>query len=385
MAADKVVLAGYLVRCPLGGYAWQNLHYLLGLRAAGFDAYFYEDTAFYAECFDPASGAMHVGPENGVAFAAEFFARHGFGARWVFWDARRDRYHGLSRAEAHSLLQDARIAITLAAVNRLAPVPQQAKIFIDVDPTFTQIRLTQGDAALRDLLAEHQLHFTFGENIGDPGCAIPTGGIHWKPTRQPIAVELWPTLESTPGAAFTTIGRWDERQRDVTFQGQVYAWSKRTEWMRFLDLPRQTGQEFSIAMDVNKVPGDDELLRRHGWSITDPIVTSRDADAYRQFIQRSKGEFTVAKDLNVRLASGWFSDRSACYLAAGRPVVTQDTGFGRHLPVGEGLFAFKTLAEAVDSIRIVASDPARQREAARRIAREHFNAGPTLRRIVDAI
>jgi hypothetical protein len=382
-AADKFVLAGHLVRCPLGGYAWQALHYLLGLRALGLEPYFYEDTAYYGDCFDPVTGNMHVPPDAGVAFATDFFEHFGFGHNWVFWDAESERYYGLSQDATRTLLHEARAVITLAPVNRLPRRPRQAKIFIDIDPAFTQIRAADGEPALTALLAEHDLHFTIGENIGTEGCAIPTGSFTWRPTRQPIALDFWPPLASDAQAAFTTIGRWDERRRDLEFQGEVYAWSKRTEWMRFLALPQRTGERFAIAMDVGATPGDCDLLTRHGWEITDPIAASRDALHYRDFIRRSKGEFTVAKDLNVRLHSGWFSDRSACYLGAGRPVITQDTGFGRCLPTGAGLYAVRTLDEAVAAVAAIAGDYETNAAAARHLAATYFDAGTVLAGILQ--
>jgi len=382
---DPIVLAGYLVRCPLGGYAWQVLHYLVGLRALGFDPYFYEDTAYYGDCFDPATGNMHVSPDTGVAFAAQFFQQFGFGDRWVFWDAAQNRYHGRGAEETAALLHDARLVITLAAVTRLPRRPRQRKIFIDIDPTFTQIRVAEGDTALCDFLADHDLHFTIGENIGTAGCSIPTDRFAWRPTRQPIALDLWTPQPIDPQTPFTTIGRWDEGRRDVRFRGEVYSWRKRIEWMKFLDLPARTGERFLVAMDVDKTPGDAERLRRHGWEIADPIEVSRDALAYRDFIRRSKGEFTVAKDLNVRLASGWFSDRGACYLAAGRPVVTQDTGFGRVLPTGTGLCAVRTLSEATQACAAIAAGYTTHSQAARQIAEQYFDASHVLRDLVACI
>ena len=376
---DIIVLAGYLVRCPLGGYAWQALHFLAGLRAIGFEAYFYEDTAYHGDCFDPLTGNMHVPPGAGIEFAAEFFQRFGFADRWVFWDAEADRYHGLSRGQSEAVLEEARAVITLAPVNRLPRrAPRQAKIFIDIDPGVTQIQAASGDPALVELLSEHDLHFTIGENIGTPGCAIPSGPFSWRPTRQPIVLDLWQPLPADARAAFTTVGRWNERRRDLTLEGQLYSWSKRTEWLKFLDLPNRTGERFLLAMDVDATPGDRELLTQHGWEITEPVAVSRDALRYRDFINTSKGEFTVAKDLNVRLRSGWFSDRAACYLAAGRPVVTQDTGFGRSLPTGNGLYAVHSLEDGTAAVARIAADFDANVRAARDIAQHHFDAAKVL-------
>lgn len=383
---DIIVLAGYLVRCPLGGYAWQALHFLAGLHALGFEPYFYEDTAYYGDCFDPVTGNMHVAPDIGIAFATEFFARFGFESRWTFWDAESDRYHGLSRTQAAAVLNDARAVITLAPVNRVSRRhARQKKIFIDIDPAFTQIQAAGGDRGLLEVLSEHDLHFTIGENIGTPGCVIPTGPFHWRPTRQPIALDLWKAAPAEPQAAFTTIGRWHERRRDLSFQGQIYAWNKRAEWLKFLELPARSGARFLIAMDVDATPGDRELLSRHGWEITDPLAVSRDAGTYRDFIRSSKGEFTVAKDLNVRLCSGWFSDRAACYLAAGRPVVTQGTGFDRVLPTGKGLFAVHALADTVEAILAINADYATHAQSARGIAEQHFDAAKVVGDLVGAL
>jgi hypothetical protein len=350
------------------------LHYLVGLRALGFDPYFYEDTAYYADCFDPATGNMHVSPDAGVTFATDFFARFGFADRWVFWDAGRDRYHGLRAGDTATLLREAKLVLTLAAVTRLGRQPGQRKVFIDIDPGFTQLRVTAGEAGLCELLAEHDRHFTIGENVGTRACPIPTDRFEWLPTRQPIALDLWTPLPADPAAAYTTVGRWDEQRRDVHFRGEVYTWRKRVEWMKFLELPACTGERFAPAMDVDKTPADAALLRRHGWEITDPILVSRDALAYRDFIRSSKGEFTVAKDLNVRLATGWFSDRGACYLAAGRPVVTQDTGFGHVLPVGRGLFAVHGVEDAAAPFATIAADYSAHAQAAQQIAASHFDA-----------
>ncbi len=383
----RVVLAGYFVRYPLGGYAWQALHFLAGLRALGCDVFFYEDTAYYAEAYVPGAAAMQSSDfEYGVRQAEQFFAAHGFGDAWGFWDAGADRYHGAPAERTRAALADAELFVNLGGVNRVprARRPRAAAAYVDLDPAYTQVRVAEGDAKLAELVGEHERHFTFGESIGRDGCRIPRAGFEWRPLRQPVVAELWEPLASDPEAPFTTVGKWDASGRDVRFEGEVFAWRKRSEWLRFLDLPARTAERFCVAMDVASHPDDLARLEAAGWEVVDPLGVSRDPHAYRAFIRRSRGEFTVAKDVNVRLRSGWFSDRGACYLAAGRPVVNQDTGFGDHLPTGAGLFAFHSPTDAATAIAAIAADYPRHCRAARALAVEHFAPARVLASLVDA-
>jgi hypothetical protein len=256
---------------------------------------------------------------------------------------------------------------------------------VDLDPGYTQIRCAAGDPDLRAFLEEHDCYFTIGEHIGSARCPVPSGGFQWRPTRQPIVARLWETAPPAPGAPFTTIGRWHESRRDIVFEGEHYGWSKRQEWQRFLDLPQRVATRLVLAMDVEKESADLTLLRTLGWEIVDPLQVSAHPHAYRDFIAASAGEFTTAKDLNVRLRTGWFSDRSACYLAAGRPVITQPTGFESILPTSEGLFAVATAEEASAAIEQVLADPERHRMAARRIASDWFEASTVLSNLLRAL
>jgi hypothetical protein len=378
VSADPIIVSGYLVRCPLGGYAWQILHYLVGLRSLGFQPYFYEDNARFSECFDPGTGEMTDEPGPGVARVSEFFARTGFDEAWMFHDLVRERSFGRTAEEQRSLIAQARVVIDLAGVNPLPERRRHRFAFVDLDPGLTQVRATRGEAAVRELLAQHDAHFTLGENIGRGGCAVPTAGITWHATRQPIAIELWEPVSADDGAAFTTVGRWDERRREVVLGEQTYSWRKRLEWMKFLELPRRTGARFVVAMDVAKNPPDLELLRQHGWDVVDPLAVSSDPWRYRDFIRNSRGEFTVAKDLNVRLSTGWFSDRGACYLAAARPVITQPTGFEQPVARGAGLFQTRDVEEATEAVRQVQENYPRHSQAARQIAEYCFRADRVL-------
>jgi hypothetical protein len=382
----RIVVAGYLVRNPLGGYAWQAAHWLLGLAALGHDVWFYEDTGHYAPAYDPWTNTLAEAYAHGLEATRGFLDRVGLGARWVFVDVGRGSEHGPGAGRAAALLREADLLINLAGVNRIPPERRGGRpaVYVDLDPGFTQIQAERGDAGLRTILDEHQHHFTLGENIGTPRSPLPTAGYTWHPTRSPVMIALWQDT-GPPGAAWTTVGTWDAGGRDVEFRGETYRWRKRLEWLRFLHLPARTGATFEVAMDVQHVPGDVETLHAHGWQVRDPIAVSADPWRYRDYLRRSRGEFTVAKDLNVRLRSGWFSDRAACYLAAGRPVVEQDTGFGDVVPLGPGVHAFQTVDEATAAVIETERDWPRASRHATAIAHDFFAADRVLRTVLGVV
>jgi hypothetical protein len=381
-----LVLAGYLIRFPLGGYAWQVLHYLLGFRALGYDVWFYEDTGYYAPAFNPITGDFGPAYNYGMAMAARFLGQFGLGDRWVFVDTTPGVAYGPGAARAEALIREADLVVHLGRMNRL-PLEQRGDrlaIYVDLDPAYTQLQVVSNAQSWRENL-DCQTHlFTYGENIGTPRSPAPTGGYPWRPMRQPVVLDLWAGA-GPPGAAYTTVGKWDSPGRDLLYQGETLHWRKRTEWLRCLDLPRRTQATFEVAMNVDSVAGDLDLLTAHGWRVIDPLPISRDPWRYQDYVRRSRGEFTVAKEMNVRLRSGWFSDRAACYLAAGRPVVEQDTGFGDVLPLGPGLHAFRTVEEAADAVRRIEADYARASVHATEVAREYFAAEKVLRRLVQVL
>jgi hypothetical protein len=377
----RIIFAGYLVRYPLGGYAWQMAHYLLGFRSLGHDVWFYEDTGKWncVFAYNPLTNKFERSYEYGIATAASFLNKIGFGDRWVFFDVDRGLKYGPGASRISDLLKEADLLVSFGPVNRLPPelCLGRPSVFIDADPVLTQLKLENGDSGLAAILDAHTSFFTFGENIGNSQSILPTGGYNWHPTRQPVAIELWENAEPQ-GLTYTTVGTWNSQGREMKYRGEMFTWDKRTEWCRFLDLPSRTTKSFEIAMDVESVPGDRELLTAHGWHVVDPLQVSTDPWRYRDYLRSSRGEFTVAKDMNVRLRSGWFSDRAACYLAAGRPVVEQDTGFGEVLPLGPGLHAFNTVDEAVEAVRTIERDYGNASAHASEVAREYFAAARVL-------
>jgi hypothetical protein len=233
-----------------------------------------------------------------------------------------------------------------------------------------------------DVLQPHCAFFTFAENYGNPDCILPVSQrFPFRSTRPPVVLEFWQSYRNLMGDAFTTIGNWRQLGQDVRFQGEVYHWSKHYEFLKFLDLPRLTDQAFELALGKYD-DADKHLLESKGWRVRHALGFSTDLDAYRQYIGQSRGEFTVAKDQNVRLRSGWFSDRSATYLAAGRPVITQETGFSNILPTGQGLFAFSTMEDIIGAVDRINSDCKQHREAAASLAREYFSHDVVLSRLL---
>jgi len=382
----RIVLASYLVRCPLGGYAWQVAHYLLGLRMLGYDVWFYEDTGYYAPAFNPIVNGFSTTYNYGIAAAASFFDRLGLGERWVFFDMEQGAEYGPGAGRVDALLREADLVVNLGLLNRqsIEQRGDQPAVYIDLDPVYTQIKLLNGDRYLQAALDGHTHLFTIGENIGTPRSPVPTGGYTWHTTRQPVVFELW-TGAGCPGRAYTTIGQWNSQGRDLTYQGETFQWCKRTEWLRCLELPAQTAATFEMAINVDNVVGDPELLAAYGWRVVDPLSVSTDPWRYRDYIRSSRGEFTVAKDMNVRLRSGWFSDRTACYLAAGRPVIEQDTGFGDVLPLGPGLHAFRTVEDAAAAVRLIEAEYGRASAHATEVAQEYFAAEKVLSRLLREV
>ncbi|HZS34276.1 MAG TPA: hypothetical protein VFC42_12955, partial [Methylomirabilota bacterium] len=232
----------------------------------------------------------------------------------------------------------------------------------------------------------HTHHFTFGENLGAPDCGVPSGPFPYRPTRQPVVIDWWRQSPgpppAPPGTPLTTVASWKQSGKDIEWRGELYLWSKHHEFLRFVELPSRTPERLELALACRD-PEVLALLRRHGWRIRDAIALTRDILPYREYLQRSRGEFTVAKDQYVRLRSGWFSDRSACYLAAGRPVITQETGFSHVLPTGKGLFAFTSLDDALAALDSLAADYDGHCRAAAQVAAEHFAAEAVVRRLCE--
>jgi GT2 family glycosyltransferase len=370
----KIVLLGMMTKMPVAGVVWQNLHYLLGFERLGYEAYYVETHAR-----TPSMLMSSVGDDSS-ALAAEYIAaimrRFGLADRWAFHALHDDgRCFGMSELQLERLYGSAELLVNLHGGTQ--PLPELAAtgrlVYLETDPVQLQLELRHGVQETVDFLEPHCAFFTFAENWGKPDCGLPVQErFRFVPTRQPVVVDLWPDRSTQPADVFTTIGNWRQDWRDVTFEGKRYTWSKHHEFLKYLDLPERTGQAFELALSSCE-PAEREMLAARGWRVRDGLEVSRGIDRYRDYVGASRAEFTVAKDQNVRLRTGWFSDRSATYLASGRPVVTQDTGFRTALPVGEGLFGFGDFETAVEAVTAIDADYARHARAARKLAREHFS------------
>jgi hypothetical protein len=376
---ERILVLGIVGQYPMAGVAWQAVHYLVGLRDLGWDVFYVEDSG--ATPYDPRSGGKTDDCSYAVSYVAEVMRRFGLEDRWVYLDMMRNQTHGVPRLA--DLYRDATAIVNLCgATAPRAEHRQGAKLlYIETDPVYEQIRIATGTASSLEFLESHDVLFTYGENLGSPDCAVPILKFRWQTTRPPVVTHLWEPRLDAKAVHFTSIASWENKGKDVTYGGVTYQWSKHVNFLRFLDLPKRTPQKFRLAMDPADA-GVEARLRNLGWDLVDPAPISRDVGTYQEFIYGSRGEFTVAKDIYVRPLSGWFSDRSVCYLAAGKPVVTQSTGFEKFVPAGEGLLAYSTMAEAVDALALVNADYAKHAAAARQIAVEHFGAGPVLRRLL---
>lgn len=361
---SSVVVAGALAnKAGSGGEAWVRMSWVRGLAELGLDVWFVEEMA-----------ATPTPPQLGWFRAVT--ERFGLGQRAALI-AAGESVAGPPLEELRDLASDS----TLVNISGHLALPElfgafRRRVMVDIDPGFTQFWHAEGDPGAR--VEGHELHFTIGELIGTPGCPIPTGGIDWLPVRQPVVLEDWPARESPAPDRFTTIATWRGPFGRVEHGGRSYG-LKVHEFRKFIELPERSPHRFELALDIH--PGDAadrDGLERHGWRLADPALAAGDPDGFRAYVQGSGAEFSVAQGIYVDTACGWFSDRSVRYLASGRPVLVQDTGFRRTLPAGEGLLAFATLDEAVAGAEDIVARYPQHSAAARRIAEECFAADRVL-------
>jgi hypothetical protein len=378
--ALRILVLGYIVRGPFGGLAWHHLQYFLGLARLGHDVHFLEDSGDWESCYDPDIGAYTTDPSYGLRFANEAFARLGLDERWAYYDAHTGRWLGPCAGGIDELCASADCFLNVSGVNPVRPWLEEvpARVLIDTDPAFFQIRLlTDPDA--RTSAMEHNVFLSFGENIGSPNCKVPDDGLPWQPTRQPIVLDRWPVTRARPGSPFTCVLRWgSDEWREY---GGVRYGLKPVSFGPYLDLPARAKCKLELAAGGPSVPTTQ--LREMGWRLYDAEIPSRDPWSYQRYIQRSAAEFGIAKHGYVVSRSGWFSERSSSYLASARPVLVQDTGFTDWLEAGTGVVAFSSPEEAVAGTEDILARYRTHAAAARAVAEEYFDFRTVLTSVLD--
>ena len=404
----RIIVTGLIAQHPsLGGVTWDYLQYAVGLARLGHDVYYFEDSGEWPYSTDGGpSGNNWVAtdPTSNVRYLAGLMQRFDLGKKWAYFFPTKRRWFGLSKRDRCEVIKSADLLINVSGClhrpSDYRNIPRLA--YIDSDPVFTQIKLQmpRGQLKFQKRFAAHDVFFTFGENLAKPATATEP---RWLPTRQPILLSEWHP-STTQRDVFTTVMSWTS-YKPLTFRGVGYG-QKDVELQRFLELPRKVRpMTLEVALSVvglthhsewqtkeDHVPATishllekphltpDTLLRRSGWHVVDPMNSCSNLDSYRHYVVSSKAEWSVAKNGYVKGRSGWFSCRSACYLAAGRPVIVQDTGFS--LPVGEGILRFSNLDEAAAAVREVELDYRKHAKAARAIAEEYFDSGKVLELLV---
>ncbi len=387
MKGEGVVVAGSLAQRPgRGGHAWVFLQYLLGFRRLGREVLFL-DRLEPEMCVDDRGRRVPVLESENLRYLRTVMEEFGLGEDFaVLHDGGREVL-GLSRREV--LERTRRSALLLNVMGFLdddeileaAPL----RVFLDIDPGFGQMWKELG---LADVFRGHDRHVTIGENLGRPECSIPDCGLEWIPTCPPVTRGHWAPDAEIPQPAdgpFTSVVSWRGPFEPIRYEGRTYG-LRVHEFRSFASLPALTGGRFELALDIDPADEPDRaLLVGNGWTIVDPRVVAGDPLRYRRFIRRSAAEFMVAKNLYVETRSGWVSDRSLCYLASGRPVLAQDTGFALNHPVGEGLLSFRSLDEARDGVERIRRDYRRHSRAALELAAERFDSDRVLPRLLQRL
>ncbi|MHC4947368.1 MAG: glycosyltransferase family protein [Planctomycetota bacterium] len=377
----RIVVTGLIGQYPLGGVAWDYLQYVLGLARLGHDVYYVEDTEQWP--YDARHGRSSPDCDFNVRYLGGLLERFGLGDRWAYRVGWPLAWHGLPDGRREEVIASADLLVNVSgSLGRPAAYRHTRRMaYIDSDPVFTQVKLAKGQEHFRRIVDLHDVHFSFGERMGDTDL-VPGTGHAWRPTRQPVVLSEWHP-DAPRRDVYTTVMNWTS-YKPIEHAGRTYG-QKDVELRRFLDLPARVAPvrlEVAVGSGKTRRPPR-ELLAHRGWLVADPCDVCPDLDAYRRYVEGSRAEWSVAKNGYVAGRPGWFSCRSACYLAAGRPVIVQDTGFDGVLPVGRGILTFRDLDEAAEAVRAVERDYDAHAEAALAIARAYFDAGTVLARLLE--
>lgn len=371
----KIICSGYLVRYPLGGLSWHHLQYLIGFQKMGHDVFFFENYGWADSCYDPQKNIMTSDPEYGINYIYNLLKLYGLENSWSYL-AEDGSAYGISREHLTQLCNECDVYFNLSNINWIPELEYcKRRVLVDTDPIFTQIE----EFGMGGAFSRYHKLFTYGENVHKAGCRMPTGGEKWLPTRQPVVTDSWRVEEGNEKNPFTTVMNWSTFG-DKEYKGKIYG-QKDREFKPFFSLPLETGEKMGMAVNA---PADvRRRLRKGGWQLKNPRKVTRDPWTYQNYLVNSRAEFCVAKHAYVTTQSGWFSDRSAAYLASGRPVIIQDTGFSRFLPCGSGLLSFRKPSEVFEAIKKVNENYRTHCNAARALVEEYFHSTKVLSELLE--
>jgi len=383
-ARGTIVVAGSVAQRPgHGGHTWVFLQYLLGFRRLGWDVLLL-DRLEPEMCRDAGGRPCAVRDSVNFRYLAAVMERFGLADSFAVACDGGAEYLGLQQRQVLERVRRCPFLLNVMGfLNDDVAAAAPRRVFLDIDPGFPQMWRELGQA---DLFRGHDDFVTIGLNVGREGCVIPTCGLEWVTTVQPVVLEHWPAREPHRRGPMTSVCTWRGDWGSVEFGGRTYG-LRVHEFRKFVALPRLAPRaRFELAVDIHANEAKDvALLDDNGWNRVDPTAAADSPEGYARFIARSSAEFMVAKNLYVETRGGWFSDRSICYLASGRPVLAQDTGFRTVLPAGEGLLTFSTPDEARAGVEEIFGDYARQARAARAVAEENFDSDRVLRRLLDRL
>lgn len=386
MQKKKIIVMGFMAGCPIAGVVWQHVHYIVGLQRLGHEVYYIEDSARLP--YDPVAYEVNESYRYAAKILDQLAREFGFEGRWAYCARylKTPECAGLPLSKVRELYQEADAILNVCGAQEMNEdlLKSDRMIYVESDPGVEQMKIDNDGGRVPEYLKQHHALFTFGELVGTPDFAVPTHGVRWLPTRQPVVTDFWRTdAAPRPGARFTSVANWNTSGRkDVVWKGSNYLWSKSLEFLKFVEAPVRSGEAFELATEIK----DEHALKRfqsNRWEFTDPNPISIHMHQYCDYLRGSKGEFTVAKDQYVRLNTGWFSDRTACYLACGRPAITQETLFTKMYGGEKGLLAFQTLDDIAEAVRSINLDYAAHCKAAYEIAAEVFEATKVLDSLLE--
>ena len=381
MSKCRIIVTGLIAQYPLGGVTWDYIQYVLGLKLLGHDVYYFEDTGQWP--YNPVEKGVGENCVFNVNFLADVMKRFGLENKWAYKFPWKSQWYGLSELRRKEIVRSSDLLInvsgTLANPELYREIPYL--VYIDSDPVFTQVKLAKGLLELDKIIGMHDFHFSFGESLSE---RVPDTKYDWYPTRQPIVLSEWDPAPAVDGS-YTTVMNWTS-YKPLEYDGRTFA-QKDVEFERFMKLPERVPEvTMEIAVNAGKTRRTPrELLAHRGWQLVDPDIVCPDFESYRSYIQGSKAEWSVAKNGYVEGLAGWFSCRSACYLAAGKPVIVQDTGFDKAIPVGKGLLSFANIDQAVSAIEEVEKNYLSHSIMARSIAEQYFDSRVVLTKLLDQI